>query len=88
MGKICKYANLYDKDGKLIRHVNEHGILPKPELEAPTSSKLKTKDPEKQKALAEVAQILENEYDIHADPAKIEEAISMMDEYVDFEEVA
>lgn len=28
MGKICKYSNLYDKDGKLIRSVNSvSGIL-------------------------------------------------------------
>ena len=28
MSKINKYANLYDKDGNLLRHVNEDGILP------------------------------------------------------------
>lgn len=27
MGKICKHANLYDKDGNLIRKVNEEGVL-------------------------------------------------------------
>lgn len=27
MGKICKYANLYDKDGNLIHKVNEQGVL-------------------------------------------------------------
>lgn len=27
MGKICKYANLYDKDGNLIHKVNEKGCL-------------------------------------------------------------
>lgn len=26
MGKISKYANIY-KDGELVRHVNEHGVL-------------------------------------------------------------
>lgn len=29
MGKISKYSNLYDKDGSLLRHVNEDGILEK-----------------------------------------------------------
>lgn len=36
MGKINKYANLYDKDGKLLRHVAKDGILHNvtiPELE-------------------------------------------------------
>ena len=27
MSKINKFANLYDKDGNLLRHVNEDGIL-------------------------------------------------------------
>lgn len=27
MGKIEKYANLYDKDGNLIKHVNDFGLL-------------------------------------------------------------
>lgn len=27
MGKISKFANLYDKDGNLIRKVNEKGVL-------------------------------------------------------------
>lgn len=27
MGKISKYSNLYDKDGLLLRHVDENGIL-------------------------------------------------------------
>ena len=27
MGKICKFANLYDKDGNLIRKVNDKGVL-------------------------------------------------------------
>ena len=29
MGKISKNSNLYDKDGNLLRHVNEDGILEK-----------------------------------------------------------
>lgn len=36
MGKINKYANLYDKNGKLIRHTDKDGILKNvtiPELE-------------------------------------------------------
>lgn len=27
MGKINKYSNLYDKEGKLIKHVNDEGVL-------------------------------------------------------------
>ena len=27
MGKINKYGNLYDKDGNLLRHCDENGIL-------------------------------------------------------------
>lgn len=27
MGKINKFANLYDRDGKLLKHVNDQGIL-------------------------------------------------------------
>lgn len=27
MGKINRYANIYDKDGNLLRHVNEDGYL-------------------------------------------------------------
>lgn len=27
MGKISKYSNLYDKEGKLIKHVNDEGVL-------------------------------------------------------------
>lgn len=27
MGKISKNSNLYDKDGNLLKHVNEDGIL-------------------------------------------------------------
>ena len=27
MSKLNKYANLYDKDGNLLRHVNEQGLL-------------------------------------------------------------
>lgn len=36
MGKINKYSNLYDKNGKIIRKVNDNGILKNvtiPELE-------------------------------------------------------
>ena len=36
MGKINKYSNLYDKNGKIIRRVNDNGILKNvtiPELE-------------------------------------------------------
>ena len=36
MGKINKYANLYDKNGNIIRHTNGNGILTNvtiPELE-------------------------------------------------------
>ena len=29
MSKLNKYANLYDLEGNLIRHVNEKGVLPK-----------------------------------------------------------
>lgn len=27
MGKINKYANIYTKDGDLLRHVDDHGVL-------------------------------------------------------------
>lgn len=27
MGKISKYSNLYDKNGQLLRHVDENGLL-------------------------------------------------------------
>lgn len=27
MGKINKYANIYDKNGELLRHVDENGVL-------------------------------------------------------------
>lgn len=33
MGKICKNANIYTKDGDLIRHVNENGELDKYSIE-------------------------------------------------------
>lgn len=36
MGKINKFANIYDREGQLLRHVNEQGILENytiPELE-------------------------------------------------------
>lgn len=31
--KIYKYANLYDKDGKLLRHVDKDGVLQKYSIE-------------------------------------------------------
>lgn len=33
MGKICKFANIYDKNGKIIRKVDKNGELPKYTIE-------------------------------------------------------
>ena len=62
MGKINKYSNLYNKDGELIRHVGENGVLKSyttADLETPVKNNASTKE-EIQNALEQVKETLEN----------------------------
>lgn len=127
MGKINKYANIYSKDGNLLRHVNEDGLLKDytieeleklvDELGEDKDENGNVKDPN---AFNNASAILFQMYQRHGNPhekelldaimkakeakstkeqveEKLEEVAQeleepkkelVMDEYVDFEEVA
>ena len=69
MGKINKFANIYDKDGNLLRHVDEDGKLKNytiPELEELVDKLAEDKDEEGHikdpNALNNVYSVLQKEY--------------------------
>ena len=65
MGKINKYANIYDTQGNLIRHVGDDGKLKNytiPELEDLLDSLYEDGQPKDKQTVDNVAAVLQNEY--------------------------